>query len=147
MNVKRNVTATSRITDNEPVSLLFLKRQELARQSERGLLPIYKSYGLISEEQYQVLRNDITFLFLDNIADTIQLVFSVDGNRDEVLLQYKFTETGIKEVTNLLARSSRYRSTEITLDLYIDFTPSFLGLDKDTRRMLLKNTELEWHRD
>lgn len=133
--------------DDAPASLLVHRRNELAKQSDQGLLPVYKAYGLISDEQYQVLRDDITYLFLDNIADTIQLVFTQEGNRDDVLLQYKFTGSGIQEVTNALARNSRYRSADIALDLYLEFTSSFLALDRDTRRLLLQNTELEWHRD
>jgi hypothetical protein len=128
-------------------SPLYRKRRQLAQQADEGLLPVYRAYGLISHEQYQVLRNDIIYLFLDNIADKIELVFSPDQSRDEILLQYIFTGSGIEQVVNALSRSSQYRPEDIILNLYIEFTPSFLALDKNTRRVLLTNTELEWHRD
>ena len=111
---------------------------------EADLQTINSRYGLITSDLQPVLIKDIKYLLLDNIAKGIKLVFYNPDSDGQILFEYVYTLDDLDRSPRE-EKSLEDFSTDISFDIFIEFTDEFLSLDKKIQTLILQNTEFEWY--
>jgi len=111
---------------------------------EEDLQLINSRYGLLAPDQHPLLLKDIKYLLLDNIAKKVRLVFHDRQAEGRVLLEYAYTLDGFEE-SQKVTDAHLAGLSDISFDIFIEFTDAFLALDKKIQTLMLHNTEFEWY--
>jgi len=111
---------------------------------EADLQAISSRYGLITPDLRPVLIKDIKYLLLDNIARGIKLVFYNPDLDGRILFEYEYTVDDLHGPPREDKPLHDF-STDISFDIFIEFTDEFLSLDKRIQTLILQNTEFEWY--
>jgi len=117
------------------------KLEKLLYRIGDDLKLINNKFDILTKEQLNMLYRDIKYVFLDNIAQTIRLVF-YDPKSNNAYWEYKYSKDGTAHIEGDIHSDSV--KDELVFDVFIDFTKQFLGLHSDDRDVLLNNTELDW---
>jgi len=113
----------------------------LLARIDDDLILINDRFDILSQDQLSMLYRDIKYVFLDNIAKEIRLVF-YDPATQNVYWENKYTRDGSAQSEGDI--NSNGIKKELVFDVFIDFTHAFLNLHANDRKVLLNNTELDW---
>ncbi|KPA14587.1 hypothetical protein MHK_005205 [Candidatus Magnetomorum sp. HK-1] len=117
------------------------KLEKLLYRIADDLKSINNKFDILTHEQLNMLYRDIRYVFLDNIAQEIRLVF-YDPKLNNTYWEYKYSKDGTAQLDGDIHSDSIIE--DLVFDVFIDFTKPFLGLQSDDRDVLLNNTELDW---
>nr|WCC90916.1 hypothetical protein [Desulfobacteraceae bacterium] len=121
--------------------MLMPQLETMLDQIEHDLLSINHTFNILSLEQLHMLHRDMKYVFLDNIAEMIRLVF-YDPKSNTIYWEYIYSKDGNAQVKGDMQHDMV--SDDLIFDVFIDFTKTFLCLHRDERQLLLNNTELDW---
>jgi hypothetical protein len=106
---------------------------------------IDKAYGLLSDKEKAVLLRDIEYLFLDNIAEEIRIVFYDPSNKGSIHLLYAYSRDGMRRPSGVMNGLAEYARVELVFDVFVEFSEAFLRLEPEEQELLLSNTERDWY--
>nr|ASQ41168.1 hypothetical protein [Candidatus Magnetananas rongchenensis] len=110
---------------------------------EDDLRDINEKFGILSEKELRMLSRDIKYVFLDNIAKEIKLVFYDHDDTDVVYSEYVYSIAGSVKIKGDMSVEDT-DNKNVVFDVFIEFMDDFQKLNSQLRNILLKNTELEW---
>jgi hypothetical protein len=117
------------------------KLENLLDHIDTELHMINDRFDILSDDQLNMLYRDIKYVFMDNIASEIRLVF-YDPTTKKNYWENKYSIDGSAQSDGDIY--SNAIKNDLVFDVFIDFTNAFLHLHSDDRHVLLNNTELDW---
>ncbi len=106
---------------------------------------INQLFRLVSSEEKRELFRDIKYVFLDQIAREVRFVFYEEESKSTIYYQYIYTSSGERKEKGSFQLVDLSLEPHVAFDVFIEFTDSFLKMDKKKQSFLLNNAEYEWH--
>ncbi len=114
-------------------------------QVDRDIELIKAKCEMATSNEIVSLSRDIKYLLVDSIAQTIWLSFYDPEDRESVFFKHVYSLEGTSWISEAVDNARSGIGSSIAFDAAIEFTETFIELDKKTQKLLLGNTELEWN--
>ncbi|MBF0508209.1 MAG: hypothetical protein HQK57_04690 [Deltaproteobacteria bacterium] len=111
---------------------------------DRGLDYLNRRFELMTVSRRVSLSRDIRYLLLDNIARCVRLTFYDPDDRATILFQFVYALEDNIQTPESIDISLNESPGYIAFDVFIEFTETFLSLNREDQELLINNTEITW---